>query len=210
MTERKSNYDVMRADAEARFLGYDQEHMIKKFHLESDQNYIYLRFVGRKYRIDRHTGRIEWSEEAFTTAKAAGFNETLSIFDVLCNSREGCYLCGRFNQIGRMKAVRYAAAPGTGLYTAEAAFFDKEPELLAKACEILGGKKESPGDVAYRLNTFDFLPVILQFWASDEEFPAALKIMWDENTLDFIRFETSFYVLGHLLGRIREEMERLK
>ena len=48
------------------------------------------------------------------------------------------------------------------------------------------------------------MPVILQFWDADEEFDAALKIMWDTNTLDFMRFETTFYASNHLLERLKE------
>lgn len=45
------------------------------------------------------------------------------------------------------------------------------------------------------------MPVVLQFWDADDEFDAALKIMWDTNTLDFMHFETTFYAANHLLQR---------
>ena len=35
------------------------------------------------------------------------------------------------------------------------------------------------------------------------------EFMWDENTLDYLRFETAFYVMGHILSRIKEELVRL-
>lgn len=41
---------------------------------------------------------------------------------------------------------------------------------------------------------------------SDEEFPPCLKVMWDENVLDFIKYETTYYVLDYLLERIKKEM----
>ena len=55
MEEKKTNYDKTREDAEQRFLAYDQEKMIRKFSLKADENYLYLRFVGRDYRISRKT-----------------------------------------------------------------------------------------------------------------------------------------------------------
>lgn len=69
-----------------------------------------------------------------------------------------------------------------------------------------GGVREPVGDVAYRLPTFDFLPVIVQFWESDEEFPASFQILWDENVLDFMHYETTYYTAGHLLARLEEVM----
>ena len=49
--------------------------------------------------------------------------------------------------------------------------------------------------------------MMLQFWNSDEEFPANLKIMWDENILDYIHFETAQFVAFHVLHRIEEIMD---
>ena len=51
---------------------------------------------------------------------------------------------------------------------------------------------------------FDFLPVTLQFWDADDEFDAVLKIMWDRRTLDFMRYETTYYAAGRLLERLEE------
>lgn len=61
--------------------------------------------------------------------------------------------------------------------------------------------------MSYRIPLFDFFPVTLQFWDADDEFDAVLKIMWDRRTLDFMRYETTWYAAGHLLGRIRELMD---
>ena len=61
MGEKKTNYDKTREDAEQRFLAYDQEKMIRKFQLEADEAFLYLRFVGRDYRINRKNGKIEWN-----------------------------------------------------------------------------------------------------------------------------------------------------
>ena len=120
MGEKKTNYDKTREDAEQRFLAYDQEKMIRKFQLEADEAFLYLRFVGRDYRINRKNGKIEWnrnrSEKIGFVPVAAGFEETLSILDVLCCSKEDCHLSGNFHTIDRMKSTRYAAAPGAACF----------------------------------------------------------------------------------------------
>ena len=80
MEEKKTNYDKTREDAEQRFLAYDQEKMIRKFSLKADENYLYLRFVGRDYRISRKNGRIEWNREEigkdYFEPAQAGLEET--------------------------------------------------------------------------------------------------------------------------------------
>lgn len=49
------------------------------------------------------------------------------------------------------------------------------------------------------------VPVWVQFWHSDEEFAPRLRYLWDENALQFIRYETMWYAVGLLLERIKEE-----
>lgn len=51
----------------------------------------------------------------------------------------------------------------------------------------------------YGRNVFEFLPLIVQYWDADEEFPAVLKFMADENIQDFMHFETVMFMLGHVL-----------
>ena len=58
------------------------------------------------------------------------------------------------------------------------------------ACEKLGGVPVGKADVGYQLQLFEFLPVRLNFWNSDEEFPASLRLLWDFNLLDFMHYET--------------------
>ena len=65
-------------------------------------------------------------------------------------------------------------------------------------------EQQQAGDVSYLLPLFFFIPVIHQLWDADDEFDAALKIMWDTNTLDFMHFETTFYAANHLLKRLQE------
>lgn len=62
------------------------------------------------------------------------------------------------------------------------------------------------GDAAYAIELFDGLSIVVQLWLGDEEFPPNLRFLWDENALDYIRYETMYFAKGMLLERIREEM----
>ena len=66
-----SNYETMKDRMSSHFLEYDQEKMIRKFALEHDEKYLYIFFVGRKYRINRITGGITWSVDEFQTEENA-------------------------------------------------------------------------------------------------------------------------------------------
>lgn len=200
---KQSNYELMKERMQGHFLEFDQNAMIQRFGLQHDTGYLYIRFVGRLYRIDRKTGRVQWSEDGFCHGMDGNFNEAMSIYDLLCCSKEGCRLSGEFGVL----RGSIAGGPGGELFSPQAGGFQGKTQALCSACQALGGVAEGKGDVAYRLPVFDCLPVRLSFWEADEDFPPALQFQWDRNTTDFIHFETTFYVISHLLTRIRERME---
>ncbi len=200
---RGSNYETTKKESQKLFLKYDQQHMIDKFQLQHDDDFLYIEFVARRYRIDRHSGNVEWKEETCLWHEA-GFEEVLSIFDVLCYSRDGCRLSGNYCGISNVKGANLAAAPGNDMFAPAARSFDHHTAQLSAACEALGGTKSEVGDVSYLLPVFPFLSIRLQFWESDDEFPPQLKFMWDENILQFMHFETTFYVTGHVIERLLE------
>lgn len=206
ITERRSNYDVTRDRVEGEFLKYDQEIMIQKFHLGFDEDYLYLRFLSSDYRVDRKTGRVERLDESGPVH--AGFNETLTIFDVLCESKPDCRLSGEYVRVNDLDGITKTAYLGGNLFDGSAKAFTHRTEELKAACERLGGTAGKIGDVSYEIPMFEFFPVTLQFWDADDEFEAVLKIMWDRRTLEFMRYETTYYAAGRLLERLRELIEK--
>lgn len=204
---RISNYEIMKNQMGEKFLEYDQNKMIKKFSLPHDEQYIYIRFVRRQYRISRLTGRAAWSEDHFLTETEAGYNEAMTIYDVLCYSKENCTLAGKFCPTNMLKGTVQAMGGSSSFFQKSADQFAGKTDQLQTAFRKLGELTDLKGDVAARIDVFEFLPVIVQYWDADEEFPAVLKFMVDENIQDFMHFETVMFMLGHVLCRIREYME---
>lgn len=201
---RTSNYEIMKNRMSAEFLKYDQEKMIQKFSLPYDENYIYIRFVERDYRVSRSCGNVQWSEDGFRTVKEANYNEAMTIYDVLCYSKENCRLSGKFCPVNMLKGIVQTTGENGSMFQQTADLFAGKMDSLQRAVERLGEKADLKGDVTARINAFDFLPVILQYWDADEEFRAVLKFMVDENILDFMHFETVMFMLMHVLDRIKE------
>ena len=50
----------------------------------------------------------------------------------------------------------------------------------------------------------DMLEMALFFWAGDEEFAPRMRFLWDENSLQYLRYETMHYLLGVLRQRLKE------
>lgn len=202
-----SNYEIMRNQMRGEFTKYDQQKMIDKFQLHYDSDYLYITFVGRANRINRHTGVVEWSEDGFETAHEADYNASMTIYDVLCQSKDGYKLSGKFCPSNMLKGTVQSGSLGSGFYQKTTDFFQGRLEALNRACSRLGQPARMSGDTAFILYPFDFLPVTLQYWEADDEFPANIKFMFDENIMDFMHFETTFFMVGHVLKRIRELMD---
>lgn len=201
-----SNYEIMRNQMREEFVKYDQEKMIRKFCLKNDKEYIYIDFVLRNYRIHRQSGLVEWSEDNFLSTTEADYNESMTIYDVLCYSKDDCHLSGKFCPVSMLKGTVQSAGPGSSMFQKSADEFSGRLKELEYTCSILGKPDRMSGDVSAVLYPFSFLPVTIQYWDADEEFPANLKFMFDENIMDYMHYETLFFMMGHMVSRIKEIM----
>ena len=202
---RTNNYDKMVADARKIFLTYDQKKMTEKFHLKTDKGYLYLRFIGREYRLTLADGVLD--RQAAGGWERAGFDETMSIYDMLCYSTERPELSGQYVILESLSRVHGRGVQSGDMYRTYAEYFDGRTDALKKACEALGGIPGEKGDVSFLIPVFDFFPVCVRFWESDEDFPASLQFFMDRNALDFLHFETLWYVVSCLCGRLKAYME---
>lgn len=84
--------------------------MIEDLGLEADDAYLYLRFVGARYRICRTSGQVDRAEEDGWNGKA-GFEEVMSIYDLLCNPNGSPVLSGRWQSVQDMNRLRSGAKP---------------------------------------------------------------------------------------------------
>lgn len=197
-----NNYETMKLQMRNVFLKYDQAAMIEKFDLPSDAENIYITFFGAEYVVNRNTGDVH-SERG-----DAGYNEAMTLYDVLCYSRPHCRASGRMVNMSSLSTIQSGAMKreGDGLFGRYEAEFDQKDEALAAACAKLGGTPEGKGDVACRIPMFPFLDVMLQYWDSDDEFPASLQLFVDDKITDFMHYETVWFALSHMLERIKELM----
>ena len=198
-----NNYETMKLQMRDEFLKYDQAAMIEKFGLRSDDESIYITFFCTEYVVNRATGDVR-SERG-----EAGYNEAMTIYDVLCYSKSNCRASGRMVNMGSLSAIQGGSMKreGDGLFGRYEAAFDQKDAALSAACAKLGGVPGGKGDVAYRIPMFPFLDVMLQYWDSDDEFPASLQLFVDAGMTDFMHYETVWFALSHMMERIRELMQ---
>ena len=204
-TPQKDNYQLQAAQAKRHFLTYDQQELICRCRLKFDREYFYITFLSRPYRVSRTTGDMEY-QVAENWVSGNSFGEVMTILDWLCDSRADRYITGRWvNPVSQGPAFHRQLQEEED---PDAALFDADPEGFCRACEALGGEKLSGADIAYAIELVDGLKILVQLWHGDEEFPARLRCLWDENTADYIRYETTWYAAGLLMRRLREQLKK--
>lgn len=202
--ERANNYLIQAQQARDLFLTYDQNALIRKFHLNFDETYLYTTMLRSRYRIHRATGGLE-RQDGSAWRDANTFEEVLTLFDLLCDSREDRYLSGRFRNMTSFGLMFHQnLLEDTRDPWAEK--FQADPEGFRRACLSLDGIPLEIGDAAYAIELFDGLAIGVQLWLGDEEFPPNLRFLWDENAAMYIRYETMFYARGLLLEKIASAM----
>lgn len=202
----RSNYLKQAEAAAALFLEYDQERIMKKFGLCADGKGICLKYLNTDYRIDRASGKISELAADGTWQICRSYETVMTIYDLLCHHRGDVapVMCGRRKPIA---GFTVSGGPDTGRFTKDyAAAFQEKTQGLRAACAALGGVMQPPmagAEVTCLFPVTSFFSVLLQFWAEDEEFPPKITLLWDENTLEFMHFETTYFLQGDLLARLK-------
>ncbi len=167
--ERKNNYEIQAAQARALFCARDLDAVAREHGLRQEGQWLHLRLLGEPYRVSRRNGRIEREEDG-RWLPADGFDETLTIFDLLCDAKPGRHAAGTWKT-----TLDFGGQVHRGLLENEKPdalelLYDKDPARLRAACETLGGEALPGADVSYALPFFEDLRIVVQFWHGDEEF----------------------------------------
>ncbi|WP_455539288.1 DUF3786 domain-containing protein [Terrisporobacter sp.] len=204
----KSNYDIQADKCKLEFIKMDHKKISQKFNLEHDEDYLYIYFFSQKYRLNKKNGNIEktYDEVNYIDTK---YNEVMTLLDLFAYSKEDLSLSNKWINVTHSKDVFKSSGVVNhmDLYSSNAKKFSGKIEKLIKACEKLNGIKINKGDVGYIINVFNFLPIMFIFYEEDSEFSPECKFLWDENILNFMHYETTFYVINHFFERLDELIE---
>ena len=208
------NYDKMAALGARMFCEQDQEALLARFPLEHDERFLYIRMLGDAYRIDRADGRVgraigravEGAASALSGASAprwepASAQQALIVLDMACNRVGAPHPTGSWASTGELSGA--ASSPSTsGLYASRIDAFAGDPDRLRRACGAMGARAVPGGEVSFVFDVFEGVPLWLQFWDADDEFPAQMTFLWDKATALYLHYETLWYILFELLDRL--------
>ena len=200
-----SNHETLTEQWHSAFVGYDPSRISRILDLEYDEDYLYLVYYGKSYRLCLSDGHLErkieeeWTDQLY-------FNETMSIYHLLHYTKDQPRTAGIW--------VPNTALEGAGahnrnlpdpLLTPFASRFSGKSDLLEKACIQLGGNRLDKGDLAFRFTSFPHIPLQLIFWDADEDFPAQVQVLFDKYVTDYLHFETTGCVISDLLEMLEKQ-----
>lgn len=195
-----NNYDKMLADAQKRCAGYDMAALAAKPGVKDMPGYLMTCFLGQEVRIRKADAQVTVNGEK------ADFGQALSVYDWLCDRKSYAASAGSFCSVSNLPGV-YVSGKGLGMQMpALSGRIDRDPEQFRAAMAAIGAKQIPLGDLGWQLDIFPGFPMQLKFYFSDDEFPPQLNLMWDHNSLQFVRYETLYYIAGCLHGRLKSLM----
>ena len=203
MVQTKNNYLIQLNQAKAHFLTYDQEQLIRKFQLQHDAQYFYIKFLCKLYRLSRSTGDLERLENGHWQ-DANTFGEVMVLLDLLCDSRVDRCLAKQWQSM-----QSFGLNFHRGLLESRDPFadrIDRAPEAFRKACLAFSATPLSGCDIGYSIELFDGLSVAIQFWHGDDDFFPRVCWLWDANALQYLKYETMHFAIGFIREQLLKQM----
>ena len=196
-----NNYETMLAAARRRCAGYDMAALAAKPGVEETPEYLKTCFLGQEVLVSK-------ADAAVTVdGKQANFEQGLSIYDWLCDRKPDAVASGRFCPVSSLDRV-YVSGSGLSMQMPKLSVcIHEDPERFRAGLAAMGAEEIPLGDLGWRLDIFPGLPMCMKFYFGDDEFPPQLSLLWDQNSLQFVRYETLYYIAGCLHERLKEMIE---
>lgn len=201
-----SSYEQGRQKAALLFLSQEPKKIIASKQFPHDETHVYSRLLDRTYRIDLDSGRSEYQENE--SWFYSDYYSAMILYDLIGYSDASCGAAYSYTALQNLSTVFNAHSyAGERMFDPVVRSIATAPDRFRNACMSLGGTEDSKGDISYVIPCLFYhgtLSVILRFYAEDEEFPPQLTVLFDKNTLQYMHYETAWYLAAHLLKRISD------
>lgn len=208
-----SNYEIQSDVAREAFLKFNHQDIVEKLDLKQDAEYLYVKFINNEYRLGKKSSIIQRIEEDSTYIDAE-FYEIMSILDLLDNlknfSKKELISSKNFVAPTGLKEVANAGNTqrNSWIFSKNAKAFSGKLDKLEQACEEIGGIKIDKGDVGYIIDIFDYIKVMFVYYDEDSDFEPEIKVLWTDNVLKFVHYETTYYMLEYLFEKMLNIIEK--
>ena len=61
--------------------------------------------------------------------------------------------------------------------------------------------------MGYIIDIFDYIKVMFVYYDGDSDFESEIKVLWTDNILKFVHYETTYYMLEYLFEKMLKIIE---
>lgn len=184
--EYTSNYEKQCEDWRQKFLTMDQEDICKRLpEVKKTEDRLILWHYGREFTVDRNDGTIQ----VVSDDKKVDIMPKLNIYTLFWYAKKDAVQTGDWIPFRDLKdAAPFGKAFQQGILEPLAATFSGHEELLDSAVKSLRGTRLSAA--GFQIFAFSCIPVRINFWDADDEFPAQANLLFDSSATDFDHVES--------------------
>ena len=77
--------------------------------------------------------------------------------------------------------------------------FGENPGILAEVASFLNPRPGEGGDASVIVQAFPRVPVMLQVWAGDEDFPPEANVLFDRSVSGYMSSEDAAWLAGRVI-----------
>jgi len=100
---------------------------------------------------------------------------------------------------GRMYAQAFQGYSGNELVKV----FGLDIERFKQACVVSGGVEADTGDASFTFLALPRVPLLLNYWLGDEDFPSTCKVLFDANATHYLPIDVCAILGSMLVSRIK-------
>lgn len=201
--EQTSNYEKQCEDWRKRFLTMDQEDICRRLpEVRKSEEKLFVWHYGREFAVDRQDGTIQ----AISDDRPVDVMPRLNIYTLFWYAEKDAAQTGNWVPFRELRnASPFTKAFQEGILEPLAETFSGQEELLEKAVKKLRGERISAA--GFQLSAFSCIPVWLNFWDADDEFPAQVNLLFDSSATDFNHVESIVTIATEALYQLAEAAE---
>lgn len=196
--ERISNYEIQIEEWKKRFLKMDQDLICRKIPgIEKRNDSLVLWHFGRQLSVNRHDGTITClSDDLPLGPNPKGNVYTLFYFSSPLARIKGDWVA--FREL--RNTAPFDPAFKRGVLDAMAYTFAGHEDKLEEAVQKIRGRRIS--STGFELKAFECIPIRINFWDADDEFPASANMLFDSSATDFIHEESIVSIATEALDQL--------
>jgi len=195
-----SNYETQCEEWRARFLTMDISDICARLpEIKIDNGCLTLWHFGRHFAVSMADGTVT----VLSDDKPADVTPKMNIYTLLWYASPSAALSGEWLPFRDLKgASPFSKAFQNGILEPLALTFTGNAERLAGAVNKLRGRRLS--DTGFLVPAFECMPLKLNFWDADEEFPAQASLLFDKSAVDYIHVESVVTIASECLYQLAD------